>query len=340
MPETARRVIFPEVNKAVWETVDLPDTVGPTEVLVRAVRTLVSAGTEIAIYSGAHIGYRTPGARYPRLPFRPGYAFAGIVEAVGADVTAYKQGDRVTGGMNHQDFVVVDTARSDMNLIPDGVSFEQACLARLSVISLQGVRLSHIALGEHVAVFGQGLIGQLARQYALISGAASIIAVDMIDARLEVARSHGATHVVNPSRDDLAATIAAATGDRGVDVAIEATGNPSVTNDALQVVARMGRVVLLGSPRGRLEIDIYRDVHGKGVSLIGAHNNTTPASGNAFHRWTQSEHRQLALELMRQGRLHADGLLSHHIPAAEALPIWDALTHHQQDYLGVIIVWE
>jgi 2-desacetyl-2-hydroxyethyl bacteriochlorophyllide A dehydrogenase len=337
---TAKRVIFSAIKQVEWETLSLPDELGPTQVLVKAVRTLVSAGTEIAIYSGAHIGYSTPGARYPRLPYHAGYAFAGTVEAAGAEVTGLKPGDRVTGSMNHQDWVVVDTARGDLDRIPDGVSFEQACLSRLATISLQGVRLSRLSMGEHVAVFGQGLIGQFARQFAAIAGASSIVAVDLIDSRLEVARRHGATHTVNPSRDDLAATIEAATGGQGVAVAIEATGNAAVTNDALHSVARMGRVILLGSPRGKLEIDIYHDIHGRGVSLIGAHANTMPAVPNAFHPWTLIEHRRFALEMMRQGRMQTDGLISHRVPAAEALPVWDALTTHQQDYLGVILTWD
>src|SRR5207302_7081960 len=133
MTIAAKRVVFPTIKHAEWEAVSLPDELGPTEVLVKAVQTLVSAGTEIAIYSGAHIGYRTPGARYPRLPFYPGYAFAGTVEAAGSEVTTLRPGDRVVGGMRHQDWVVVDTEKGDLDRIPDGVSFEQACLARLSV---------------------------------------------------------------------------------------------------------------------------------------------------------------------------------------------------------------
>lgn len=59
-------------------------------------------------------------------------------------------------------------------------------------------------------------------------------------------------------------TIAAATGGHGVDIAIEATGNPAVINHALQAARKLGRVVLLGSPRGRVEIDPYTDIHRKG----------------------------------------------------------------------------
>jgi 2-desacetyl-2-hydroxyethyl bacteriochlorophyllide A dehydrogenase len=339
MPIAARRIAFTAIKQVEWDQVSLADELGPTEARVRAERTLVSAGTEIAIYSGSHIGYSTPGSRYPRLPYYAGYAFSGTVETVGSAVTAFKPGDRVLGSMGHQDVVVVDTSRGDLDLIPEGVSFEQACLTRLATISMQGVRLARVTLGENVAVFGQGLIGQFARQIAAIDGAAKLIGVDLIDTRLEIAKSHGATDVINPSRDDLATTIAAAVGERGLNVAIEATGNPTVINDALQSVGRFGRVILLGSPRGRLEIDPYRDIHSKGVTIIGAHANTMAPVPNPYYPWTLAEHRRLALELIRQGRLKTDGLVSHHYPAADALPIWDALMTRQQDFLGVIIDW-
>jgi 2-desacetyl-2-hydroxyethyl bacteriochlorophyllide A dehydrogenase len=340
MPRESRRIVFPAIKQVAWEQVALPEELKPTEVLIRTACTLVSAGTEIAIYSGAHIGYTIPGARYPRMPFYPGYASAGTVEAVGSAVTTLRPGDRVLGSTGHQDRVVVDLERANTDVIPDGVSFEQACLARLATISMQGVRLARIRLGEHVAVFGQGLIGQFARQIAAIDGAATTIAVDLIGARLEVAGRHGATHLVNPSRDDLAAAIAGATGGTGVDVAIEATGHPAVITDALKAAARLGRVILLGSPRGRIEIDPYTDIHSKGVSVIGAHANTTAPAANPYYRWTQHEQRRLALELMRQRRLHTDGLVSHRVAADDALSVWDALMTRQQDYLGAIIVWD
>jgi threonine dehydrogenase-like Zn-dependent dehydrogenase len=241
--------------------------------------------------------------------------------------------------MGHQDVVVVDTTRGDLDLIPDGVSFEQACLARISCISLQGIRLARISMGEKVVVFGQGLIGQFARQYAAVDGASTLIGVDLIDTRLDVARRHGATHVVNPTRDDLTAVVTDAIGERGPEVVIEATGNPAAITQSLAIVGRLGRVILLGSPRGRLEIDPYRDIHSKGVSLIGAHANTVASAATPYYPWTMAEHRRLALELTRQGRLHTESLITHHVPAAKALSVWDALMNHQQDYLGLIIDW-
>jgi threonine dehydrogenase-like Zn-dependent dehydrogenase len=306
---------------------------------VRAACTLVSAGTEIAIYSGSHIGYTIPDATYPRLPMNPGYAFAGTVETVGEAVTSLQPGDRVSGGMPHADWAVVDVSRGGLLPLPETVSFEQACLARVAVFSLQGIRLARLQLGEQVAVFGQGLIGQFARQFAAIDGAASTLAIDLLDARLAIAARHGATHLVNPSREDVRSAIAAATEGRGVDVAIEATGNPAVINDALKAAAMLGRVILLGSPRGRVEIDAYTDIHRKGVALIGAHGRTASVPSNPYYRWTSAEHHRLAVEFIRQGRLRTDALVTHRVPADDALAVFEALTLRPQDFLGVVIHW-
>jgi threonine dehydrogenase-like Zn-dependent dehydrogenase len=341
---TARRIVFPEVRWTAWEEVPVPspDQLRPNDLLIRTSRTLVSAGTEIAIYSGSHIGYTIPGATYPRLPHHPGYSLAGTVLATGSAVTAYRTGDRVAASAPHASTVVVDAAGLVAPL-PDGVSFEQGCLARLATIAMQGVRLARVSLGETAAVFGQGLVGQFARQHVYLEGAALALAVDLIGPRLDLARRHGAAQAdvvpIDARTQDPLAAIMERTGGRGVDVAIEATGSPQVIDTALKAAADFGRVVLLGSPRGRVEIDPYSDVHRKGVSLIGAHARTADLPGSPHPRFTMRSQLRTCLDLMRQGRLLTDGLVSHHVRAADALPIFDALTDHPDRHLGVIIDW-
>ncbi|HEV2125752.1 MAG TPA: zinc-binding alcohol dehydrogenase [Chloroflexota bacterium] len=343
----ARRIVFPAIRQAQWETYSVPAepdagaALKPHEVLVRTACTLVSAGTEIAIYSGNHIGFRTPGATYPRMPFHPGYASAGTVVAIGDAVTTFRPGDRVCGSQRHEPWSVVSTESGSRLLpLPEGVSFEQGCLSRLASIAVQGVRLARVQLGERAAVFGQGLIGQFARQVASLDGATTTIAIDRIDARLNIGRRHGATHIFNPDRDDISAAVASATGGSGADVVIEATGSPAVINTALGIAANLGRVILLGSPRGKVEIDPYNDIHRKGVALIGAHANTAAAAPNAYHRWTSNEHQLICLELMRQGRLLTEGLVTHRLAETEALGVFEALTEQPENYLGVTISWE
>jgi threonine dehydrogenase-like Zn-dependent dehydrogenase len=133
--------------------------------------------------------------------------------------------------------------------------------------------------------------------------------------------------------------IAEITEGQGANVAIEATGNPAVINDALKAAADMGRAILLGSPRGRVEIDPYNDIHRKGLTIIGAHARTTAQPPNAYNPWTMSEHWRLGVELMRQGRLLTDGLVSHRVPSSDALTVHEALVERPQDHLGILIQW-
>ena len=355
-PTEGRRIYFPEVRQAVWERFPLPQPseLQPDQVLLRAVASAVSAGTEIAVYSGTHITYSLSSSQagQPRpmsgVPSRPGYAFAGTVEAVGSAVTAVKPGDRVGCAVGHADWAVVRETGQDpakphrepsLILIPDGVTFEQAALARLFAIPMVGVRHAEIRLGERVAVFGQGLIGQLAGQVALANGAGTLIAVDLWDQRLAVAQRHGATHIVNAEREDAIAAIYDATDGEGADVVIEATGHPPVINDALRSAALRGRVVLVGSPRGRVDIDPYTDIHKKAVVLIGAHASAVTQARNYSDRWTTLENYRLAVELLRQGRLHTEGLISHRVPADAALGIHAALAERPAEHLGVLIQW-
>ena len=356
-PTEGRRLYFPKVRQAVWERFPLPRPaeLQPDQVLLRAVASAVSAGTEIAVYSGTHITYSlasTTQAGQPRpmsgVPSRPGYAFAGTVEAVGNAVTAVKPGDRVGCAVGHADWAVVRETGQDpakpqrepsLILIPEGVTFEQAALGRLYTIPMVGIRHAEIRLGERVAVFGQGLIGQLAGQLALANGAGTLIAVDLWDHRLAVAQRHGATHIVNAEREDAVAAIYDATDGEGADVVIEATGHPPVINDALRAAALRGRVVLVGSPRGRVDIDPYTDIHKKAVVVIGAHASAVTQARNYSDRWTTLENYRLSVELLRQGRLHTEGLISHRVPADEALGIHAALAARPQEHLGVLIQW-
>jgi NADPH:quinone reductase-like Zn-dependent oxidoreductase len=110
-------------------------------------------------------------------PYQLGYSAAGIVEKAGKNVSRFKVGDRVASyGLKHR--TVGNIIQDRVTHIPDGVSFEDAAFIALGVISLQGIRKARIELGESVMVLGLGPIGQLALQYASISGALPAIGVD------------------------------------------------------------------------------------------------------------------------------------------------------------------
>ena len=86
--------------------------------------------------------------------------------------------------------------------LPDGVTDSQACFSVLGDVAMHGVRRGTLQLDELVAVFGAGVVGQLTLQFARISGAYPIISVDLVESRLELARSNGASHTVDASKED------------------------------------------------------------------------------------------------------------------------------------------
>src|SRR5579871_1801400 len=95
MAQRGRQLVFTGTRRAEWEEFPLPERLEPYQVLVKTAWSAVSVGTETAIYAGTHIGFRTPGARYPKYPYLAGYAATGTVLAVGSDVHGLTPGQVV-----------------------------------------------------------------------------------------------------------------------------------------------------------------------------------------------------------------------------------------------------
>jgi aryl-alcohol dehydrogenase len=105
-------------------------------------------------------------------------------------------------------------------------------------------------LGQIVAVFGAGAVGLAAVMAAALTPAAGIVAVDVVPARLELARGLGATHTVNSAETDVAAALTRITGGAGVHVGIETTGVPAVQRAAVEALAPQGTLVIIGAQFG------------------------------------------------------------------------------------------
>ena len=334
-----QRVVFTGTRQAAWEAFAVPDRPGPHEVLVRTRWSAVSAGTETAVYAGTHSGFRTPGAAYPRYPFYPGYSATGTVVAVGDAVRGLAPGQGVFLPGGHSSHLLWDTREPQFAPLPAGLPPDIGAFARLGTISLNGVRLAELSLGVTVAVLGAGLIGQLAAQLARLAGARPVVVVDRLGQRLEAARRCGLREVIDAATHDVLEAGRAQTGGRGFDVVIEATGAPAAIAQALALTAEYGRVVLLGSPRGRVEIDPYTHLHRPGITLVGAHERVTPRAASIHTRWTQQRNLELVLALLARGELAVEPLISHRLPAVRATEIHAALMRAPEDYLGVVLDW-
>ena len=134
--------------------------------------------------------------------------------------------------------------------LPPDADLAQVCLLGCGASTGVGAALNTggVRPGDAVCVIGLGGIGLAALQGARIGGATRLIAVDLVPEKLELARSFGATDVVNASSGDPVAAVRALTGGDGVDLALEATGMPSVVPQAVAMLARGGTAVAIGVP--------------------------------------------------------------------------------------------
>ncbi|HEY3110555.1 MAG TPA: zinc-binding dehydrogenase [Chloroflexota bacterium] len=314
---------------------DLPDRPGPGQALLETERTLVSAGTELAIVMGTHIGFTT-GAAWPRYPMALGYTAVGRVAAVGEGVERVRVGQRVLAGTPHASDAIAEAAT--LEPVPEGVEAEAALLAHLASIPLNGLRLAGPRLGEGMVVFGQGLIGALAARFGRLHGCRPVLGVDPLPDRRRIAEGAGIVPV-DPECADPAAVHADLAGGRRPEIVIEATGAPAVISAALAVAGDMARVVLLGSPRGRVEIDPYTGIHRPGVSVIGAHARVAPAVATPYNPFTDERNREAALALIADGSLSLGGLISHRRRPEQAGAVYRALAERAPGYMGVVFEW-
>ena len=133
--------------------------------------------------------------------------------------------------------------------MPDGISDEEAAFHNLAATVMNSVRLSKVTLGENVGVVGVGILGQFAIMFSRLAGGFPVIALDISEDRLEIAKKSGATEVLRSDIEDVVKKIQDLTEGRMLDVVFEVTGNPNVIPWAIKLVKHLGRFIILSSPR-------------------------------------------------------------------------------------------
>lgn len=328
----AKRLVFTGKLRVETESFDLPDTPGPGDILVENLYGLISPGTELAMFTQSHIGFPVPDFGYAKYPFRPGYATLSRAMLVGKEVKGIREGDILFTRSSHASHALLSAQRQRLKL-PEGMPVEHAPFATMACIALTAVRLSEARLGQTVAVFGQGLIGNFAAQLMKCAGARRVIGIDPVPGRLAISARSGIDVQVNPEREDVRKRIDDLTEGKGCQIVVEATGDPQVAPQAIRMAAQMGKVVLLGSPRGDAEIPLYFGLHSPGVTLIGAHASRQADAA----RYGDPEPYELMLSFIAEGRLRVSQLLTHRLPASEANTAYRGLMDEKESYLGVLL---
>lgn len=334
----AIRLVFKE--KAVCETEDfiVGDKPGPGEILLQTVCSLVSPGTETNMFLGLHSALSNPDNAYVKYPFRPGYSSCCRVLAVGAGVENFREGDLVFNPQPHASHHL--QATGSVVKAPPGLDPESVCYAKLMAISMNGVRVAKLALGEAVGVFGQGLVGLLAVVFAKMSGAYPLAAFDLCDRRLGISRALGADVAVNSSRQDPVVAVKDICPQGALDCAIEASGNAALIPVCAKLLGLGGRLILLGSPHRDVTMNFYSEIHGKQISIVGAHEAGAPRIEDHRFPWTMRRNMELALKLAAEGRIPLNQLGAHRVPFTAAQELYDGIGKRTPGMLGCFIQWD
>ena len=335
MKTNSRRLVFPGPQEVAWEEHHVPSP-QRGELSVETRRSLISIGTELAFFSGRQ--WTNPGVGVlPKYPAYPGYSNAGIVVATGEATAPWQVGDRIASAGRHATYQVLrnlDGAAS----IPGTVTDEEATFCTLGATVLNAYRRGMPQLGECAVVVGQGILGQLAIQFLRLGGCEPVIAVDLDPKRLALTEQVGAaTHLLNPSEDDVVGAVHDLTAGRGADIVFEATGLTETYDLTFALTRPHGRVVGLGSPRYPARVDMQQ-VHIKPLQLIGAIGNH-PSVESKENRWTRSAHTALFMQLLAQERVNVRDLVTHRVPAQSAPEVYPRLLEDRTSYLGVILEW-
>ena len=308
------------------------------EVTVRLEYSAISAGTEKANYVGMRNGTNVSEEEKASFPRTVGYSAAGVVTEVGAGVTDICVGDRVIvfWGKHKKNITV---SRNNVIKILDGVSSQEAALAFISTFPMGAIRKTHLELGESALVMGLGILGIFAVQQLRAAGAYPVIAVDPVKERREFALKMGADFSLDPTDGDFVKTVKELSGG-GVNVCIEVTGLGIGLIQALDCMKRMGRVALLGCTRSsHFEIDYYGKVHGRGISLIGAHTMARPKVESAPGLWTDADDLLAVMKLIKGGRLNFKDMLCEIHSPADAQTVYDRLVNEKNFPIGVLFDW-
>ena len=340
----ARQLTVVEPYKVELREVTLADP-APNQILVATECSAVSAGTELAVYTGTHQWLKDPTLPDWKFPFRPGYSAAGRVLKVGSEVKDWQEGDRVSYPGNHAsaELLTLGHERGRLWKLPEGLSAEKASLACISRYGFGAAVRAGLTLGRSAAVLGLGIIGQFAARGMVAAGCYPVVGIDSVSMRRNAALQGGINHVIDPPAGDTLAQLKEILKARGAEVVADATGIPDAVPVAMSLAVDGGQVIVVGSPRGKAQnVNFYDDLHRRYIEVSGAHGNMLFESGH--HRlagtWDINKAQNFLLGALASGRLCLKGLVTHNLAPAELGDAYEGLLKDKGNWLGVVLHWD
>ena len=277
-----------------------------------------------------------------------GYSLSGTVIGLGKGVRAFRLGERVAaaggGFANHAEFV--DVPENLVVKMPQEVDMASASSVAIGGIALQGIRRAKLNLGEFGVVFGTGIIGLLTVQLMRTSGI-RVLAIDIDDRRLSLARELGAELVINSSADNPVPAVVNFTGGYGVDAVLftAATSSSRPLSQAFQMCRKKGRVVMVGV--SGMSID-REDIYQKELDFListsygpGRYDPRYEERGldypYAYVRWTENRNMQEYLRRVHAGGIDVAKLIDGVYPVEKVSEAFEALQHRDPKPLIIIL---
>ncbi|PTS85049.1 alcohol dehydrogenase [Pseudomonas sp. HMWF032] len=225
------------------------------------------------------------------------------------------------------EYVLVPDAQGNLAPVPDGLTDEQVLMCPdIMSTGFAGAEAANIKIGDVVAVFAQGPIGLCATAGAKLRGASTIIVVDGVEQRLQIARQMGADITLNFNQVDVVEEILRLTGGRGVDAAIEALGLQSTFESALRVLKPGGTLSSLGVYSTDLVIPLAAFHAG-----LGDHKIVTSLCPGGKERMRR------LINVVAAGRVDFGALVTHQYALDDIVAAYDLFAHQRDGVLKVAI---
>lgn len=338
MYEKAKAIVFERPKRAVVKEIRLAGVDEETTV-VETKYSGISSGTEMKVYQGI-TGSLDGGLWYPLIP---GYEEVGEVVHVGKSVKGIKVGDRVManevrvypdhcsawGGQAGYAIKNPETSPAPQDAcarIPDNVTYQEAVVACLACVAKKGIDKTGINKGETVLVIGMGNIGLSALQIAKIYGAGKVIAMDVRENRLNLAKEYTG-FLINGSVSTPERVLMDMNDGELADLVFECSGNSKVVPELYRYVRQGGRIHLQGDYPEPIVITPYFHWFGKDMSI-----SLTCASDHGS--------KETVLRWISEGKFDARSLYTKEYFVDDAPKAYRDLEKNRHDILKILFKWE
>jgi 2-desacetyl-2-hydroxyethyl bacteriochlorophyllide A dehydrogenase len=316
----------------------------PGEVRIATLYSGISSGTELSHYRGTNpmrgkthdpdLQLFKPGSSQPWYPRSSGYEEVGRVIEISEQGEDLQIGDVVFGTWQHFSTKIMDAQTAARQKLLPGLEPIQGIFSQIGAIALNGVLDAQINVGEVVAIFGLGTVGQIAVQLAKLSGA-EVIAVDLHPHRLEMAARMGADLLINASEGSPAEAIKTHTS-IGADVCLEMTGSPAALHEAIRAAAYNAKVITLGFFQDEAQgLYLGEEFHHNRIQIccsqIGGLNPLYT------HRWNRARLDATIMKLQAQGKLQLKELITRIYPYQQAAQAYEQLHNQPEEVLQLVL---